>query len=245
MEKMLYFMLTFLVLFTGACNSIRADGLSQEEVKVRADIASWPQKWKSKENNLYDFSVSVLKDIGNIPQIWKRDAYFDQFVDAVLASSFEDCSSFPLEYWERRPIYMDTKDPMLSLQGRHNTIVFIGELLYREQSRLFVPIKRRIALVVRFIDKMEKERRRLNAIEVGEVGGRLADVLERDVWEYLQGQPVEEKRLVMAQFEKGIGHSVREPSKISEERRKFNKMRSETIDRRIREYMRTVYDRKP
>lgn len=234
------------LLFTGACSLTDTTDLSPEEAAVESAITSWPSKWKERGFDVYGFTETVLEDIQKISEVSRQKKCCDKLAEQVLSVSFEDGPKFPLEHWNTRPISVgaggDEDMPRLALDSRHCIIVSIGKLFYRAQNRLAVPMEERMKLVFRFADKMEQERKRLKAMEVGSARD-LIDDLERDLWYHLQGYPTKEKQRIRAQFEKVVGRSIRDPDKIFEDRKEFLKRRTEASHKMLEEFKKSEYER--
>lgn len=246
-KKMLYVALPLALLFAGACNMIGLTDISPEERKVKSEIASWTREWESENHNVYVLSKSVLEGIRKLPEASKRTYYFNKFVDAVLSSSFEVGPKFPLEHWTTRPITMgaDCKEdePRRILLWRHRAIVDIGDMLYQETWRHGWKVADQIVLVFRFAAKMEKERKRLGDLEVGN-SGRLVDSLEVMVWYFLKGPPSAEKQQVREVFEKTAGRPVRDHEKILADRWEFGKKQDEAARKMMRAFIRSSLEKK-
>ena len=91
--------------------------------------------------------------------------------------------------------------------------------------------------------KMEKERKRLGDLEVGN-SGRLVDSLEVMVWYFLKGPPSAEKQQVREVFEKTAGRPVRDHEKILADRWEFGKKQDEAARKMMRAFIRSSLEKK-
>ena len=233
----------FVLLFAGGC----VTNISPTERKVKSEIASWTREWESKNGNVYVLSKSVLEGIRKLPEASKRTYYFNKFVDAVLSSSFEVGPKFPLEHWTTRPITMgadcEEDEPRRNLLWRHRAIVNIGDMLYYETWRHGWLLSDQIVLVFRFAAKMEKERKRLGDLEVGD-SGRLVDTLEERVCDFLKGPPSDEQQQVREVFEKTAGRPVRDREKIVADRLELGKKQDEAARKMMKAFIRSSLEKK-
>lgn len=233
----------FVLLFAGGC----VTNISPTERKVKSEIASWTREWESKNGNVYVLSKSVLEGIRKLPEASKRAYYFNKFVDAVLSSSFEVGPKFPLEHWTTRPITMgadcEEDEPRRNLLWRHRVIVDIGDMLYYETWRHGWLLADQIVLVFRFAAKMEKERKRLGDLEVGD-SGRLVDTLEERVCDFLKGPPSDEQQQVREVFEKTAGRPVRDREKIVADRLELRKKKKEAAHKMVEAFIKSSLEKK-
>lgn len=235
------------VLLTAACTTIRAESLTQEEASVVAKIESWPGKWRSGKDGLAPYASSIIEDLKNLPNHSRRILYLNRLIDVVLSSSFEDCPPFPLEDWERRPVIMNAndEDPRKTLRSMHLAIVDTVEVIYCEQRRLYRPMEDRLSLILRFEQKMEKERKRLGAIDVGGAS-LLVDQFEKELGNYLaKGEQTEERLRIRSRFEKTMGRPIRDLLKIEEEQQQRLRLHRETVKKNMEAYKRSYYGLPP
>ena len=202
------------VWIAGAAGALSAEKpsrpLEEQEPALCGDIDKLAARLQ-KDGITDSLEKSICERIGKMSDSKRQLACYRRLSDAVLSVRFEYVAEFPLEEW---PLLMDKADideERARLKYVHSRVVdIVSKTIKRSMLMTRMPAEEILNQMFGLFEKMERERRRLNAQDVAEFV-HVMDMTEREfdsvsvhhVW-----QPNVEKCL-RERFEKIVGRPLR------------------------------------
>jgi len=209
------------------------EGRTPLEVEIEEDIELWNRKNEGKSCAMWDFMTELCRKVKEVPSVEKRIVYLRQLTDKALAVKFEDGPKFPLEFWGTEPFSMSSSDAKLALRGRHEFVVASVRELYRGIKKADVPFDVQFEPIFRLAEKIDVEKARLKALDVGGASYVL-DEAECDLYELTKGEMTEYKKVLLNRFEATFYRPIRSPEEIAEDRQKLDEAIATAVKRKLK-----------